>query len=330
MSVTTPARTPEPDAASRRRWVPSWDVRTVTPVLGLIAVSVFFAVRSPAFLTVTNGRSLLISAAPLAITAAAMTIVILSGEIDLSVGPVASLTAIVFALTLGAGVPLVAAIGVTLLTGAFVGAVNGTLTAYGGIPSFIATLGMFSIADGISYLISGRSTVSITDLTFFAIFYDARPLGIPISGIYAIATLIAVGMLLRWTAFGRSVYAVGGNARAANMSGVSSARVKLQGFVLAGTLVAFAGLALGARLASGKPDAAPQLTLDAIAAVIIGGTSLMGGRGSVARTAVGVALIAVLTNGFGLLNIDTNVQFTIKGVIIVVAVLIDRLGSARS
>lgn len=306
------------------------DVRTAAPFAALVAVCVFFALRSPAFLTVTNLRSLLIASATLAIAAAAMTMVILVGEIDLSVGPVAALTAIVFALLLASGVPLVGAVVGALLAGAAVGAVNGVVTVYGQIPSFITTLGMFSVAEGVSYLVSGRSTVSITDPTFFAIFYDARPFGIPVPGVFAFGAVLLVGVVLRFTAFGRAVYAVGGNPRAAVMSGVSAARTKMTVFVLSGALVGLAGLMLAARLASGKPDAAPALTLDAIAAVIIGGTSLMGGRGSVARTVLGIALISVLTNGFGLLNVDTNLQFTIKGIIVIVAVLIDRLGGDRS
>jgi ribose transport system permease protein len=240
------------------------------------------------------------------------------------------LTAIVFALLLASGVPLAAAVVGALLSGAVVGAINGVVTVYGQIPSFITTLGMFSVAEGVSYLVSGRSTISITDPTFFAIFYDARPFGIPVPGIFAFGAVLLVGVALRFTAFGRAVYAVGGNPRAAVMSGVSAARTKMMVFVFSGALVGLAGLMLAARLASGKPDAAPALTLDAIAAVIIGGTSLMGGRGSVARTVLGIALISVLTNGFGLLNVDTNLQFTIKGVIVIVAVLIDRLGGDRS
>lgn len=315
---------PRPSALSRV------DIRTAAPFVALVAVCVYFAVRSPAFLTVTNLRSLLIASTPLAITAAAMTMVILVGEIDLSVGPVVSLCAIVFALLLSSGVPLAAAVPGALLAGAAVGVVNGVVTVYGQIPSFITTLGMFSIADGVSYLISGRSTISITDPTFFAIFYDARPFGIPVPGMFTLGTLLLVGVVLRFTPFGRAIYAVGGNAPAAVMSGVSATRTKLKVFIFSGALVGLAGLMLAARLASGKPDAAPALTLDAIAAVIIGGTSLMGGRGSVARTVLGITLISVLTNGFGLLNVDTNVQFTIKGVIVVVAVLIDRLGGKRS
>lgn len=306
------------------------DVRTAAPAAALVAVCIYFATRSPAFLTVTNLRSLLIASAPLAITAAAMTMVILVGEIDLSVGPVVALCAIAFALMLAAGTPLALALVGTLLTGALVGAINGAVTVYGQIPSFITTLGMFSIADGLSYLISGRSTVSITEPLFFTIFYDARPFGIPIPGAFVVGTLLLVGTVLRFTPFGRAIYAVGGNAAAAAMSGVSATRTKLKVFVFSGSLVGLAGLMLAARLASGKPDAAPALTLDAIAAVIIGGTSLLGGRGSVARTVLGIALISVLTNGFGLLNVDTNVQLTIKGVIVIVAVLIDRLSGERS
>lgn len=305
------------------------DVRTLAPAAGLVATVIFFATQSESFLTATNFRSLLIASAPLAITASAMTLVILSAEIDLSVGPVVSLCAIVFALSLQSGWPLPLALVLTIVFGAGVGAINGALTVYGGIPSFIATLGMFSVADGLSFLISDRSTVSITNLTFFSYFYDARPLGVAVPGVYGVTTLVVVALVLKFTVFGRSIYAVGGNPAAAAMSGVRTRRVKMQVFVLAGVLTGLAGLAVAARLASGKPDAVPTMTLDAIAAVIIGGTSLAGGRGSAARTALGVALISVMTNGFGLLNVDSNVQFTVKGVIIIVAVLIDRLGDRR-
>ncbi len=301
--------------------------RDLGPIVVLGLLVAYFTWRSPVFFTVTNGRSLLIEATPLAVTAAAMTIVILLGEIDLSVGSVAALVSIIFAILVRDGMNFWLAALLALLAGAGIGVVNGAVTVLGRIPSFITTLGVFSIAQGLGFILADQRTVPVRDLDFFRAFADARPLGIPISAVWAAGAILVTGVLLSATIFGRSVYAVGGNSEASRLSGRSPTRTKLQAFALAGILIGLAGILLAARLGSGKPDAAPNLTLEAIAAVVIGGTSLLGGRGALWRTVVGVFLIALLNNGFGLLNVDADVQLTVKGAIIVVAVALDRFAT---
>jgi len=218
--------------------------------------------------------------------------------------------------------PYVVVVGLLFATG--IGLVNGLVTVVGRIPSFIVTLGTFSIAQGVAIGITGNNAVPVFDEAFLAAFADGRVLGLPVPVLHVAAVALACHALLTLTAFGRELVAAGGNRRAAALSGVRVDRVRVLGFVLAGLCVGLAAALLVAQLGTGTPSGAPNLTLNVIAAVVLGGTSLFGGRGSVVGTLVGGLLIATLANGLTLLQVSSYLQQTITGAIIVVAVLLDR------
>ncbi len=294
-----------------------------------LALAALFSVMSPVFFRVSNfvniGRQITL----LAVASYAMTFVIISGEIDLSVGPVASLVGILVAMTLAAGIGTIAAVTIGLGAGLAIGVLIGLLVVYGGIPSFIASLGAFSIARGVAFAITDGRAVAILDIRYLYTFAEATPLGVPATIWYAVLAFIALHLLLSRTTFGARVYAIGGNASAARYSGIAVRRTRLTVFAFDGVLVALSGILLSARLGTGFVDGARNLELDAIAAVVLGGTSFLGGSGSLMRTMSGVLLIGVLNNGLNLLNVPTYYQISLKGVIIVVSVALDQYARRR-
>jgi ribose/xylose/arabinose/galactoside ABC-type transport system permease subunit len=299
-------------------------------ILGaVIALFIFFSLASPFFFDADNLVNLGRQTVLLGVTAFAMTFIILSGEIDLSVGSVVSLISIFVAMILRDTGSILGALLIGIGAGALIGLINGLITVKGHVPSFITTLGMFSAARGLSLAITNAFAIPITNEAYLFAFQDARPLGIAVSVIYAVVLFAAMQFVLMRTRFGTSIYAVGGNARAARLSGIPVDRIKILVFVLAGTIIGFAAILQIARIGSASPEVARNLELDAIAAVVLGGTSLTGGRGSLVRTIFGVLLIGILNNGMNLLNIDSYFQFIIKGAIIVLAVLLDRWSRGR-
>ncbi|MDZ4766225.1 MAG: ABC transporter permease [Chloroflexota bacterium] len=299
-------------------------------ILGaVVALFIFFSLASPFFFDANNLVNLGRQTVLLGVTAFAMTFIILSGEIDLSVGSVVSLISIIVAMTLRDTGSIIGALAVGLGAGALIGVINGLVTVKGHVPSFITTLGIFSAARGISLAVTNSVAIPILNEDYLLVFQDARPLGIAVSVIYAVVLFAALHFVLTRTRFGTSIYAIGGNAMAARLSGIPVDRIKILVFVLAGTIIGFAAILQIARIGSASPEVARNLELDAIAAVVLGGTSLTGGRGSLVRTIFGVLLIGILNNGMNLLNIDSYFQFIIKGAIIILAVLIDRWSRGR-
>lgn len=312
-------------ASPRRLSIPS-----EIGVLGaVIALFIFFSLASPFFFNPSNLTNLGRQTVLLAVTAFAMTFIILSGEIDLSVGSVVSLISIFVAMTLRDSGSILLAVLIGVGSGVLIGSINGIITVIGRVPSFITTLGMFSAARGIALAITNAVAIPILNDDYLFLFQEARPLGIAVSIIYAVVLFAALHFLLTRTRFGTSVYAVGGNAKAARLSGIAVRRVKIGVFALAGAIIGFAAILQIARLGSASPEVARNLELDAIAAVVLGGTSFTGGRGSLVRTIFGVLLIGILNNGMNLMNIDSYFQFIIKGAIIVLAVLLDRWTRGR-
>jgi ribose transport system permease protein len=312
-------------ASPRRLSIPS-----EIGVLGaVIALFIFFSLASPFFFNPSNLTNLGRQTVLLAVTAFAMTFIILSGEIDLSVGSVVSLISIFVAMTLRDSGSILLAVLIGVGSGVLIGSINGVITVIGRVPSFITTLGMFSAARGIALAITNAVAIPILNDDYLFLFQEARPLGIAVSIIYAVVLFAALHFLLTRTRFGTSVYAVGGNAKAARLSGIAVRRVKIGVFALAGAIIGFAAILQIARLGSASPEVARNLELDAIAAVVLGGTSFTGGRGSLIRTIFGVLLIGILNNGMNLMNIDSYFQFIIKGAIIVLAVLLDRWTRGR-
>jgi ribose transport system permease protein len=302
-------------------------LRDALPYAGLIAVIVFFSLTSEYFLNLRNFERLVTDSATLMLVAFGMTLVILLGEIDLSVGAAVSLIAVILAQVMDAGAAWPIAVAAALATGLLIGLVNGTITVLGDIPSFIVTLGMMAVATGLAYVFTGSISVAIMSEPFLVLFYDAQLAGLPVPLWIVAMSFAAVLVFLNRTVPGRQLYAVGANAAAARLSGVPVRRRKITVFAIMGLLVGMAAILSAARLGSGAPASVPALTLDAIAAVIIGGASLFGGRASLVRTLMGAALIAVLNNGMVLLNVNIDAQYVVKGVIILVAVVLERLAS---
>ena len=302
-------------------------LRDALPYAGLIAVLVFFSLTSEFFLDLRNFERLVTDSATLMLVAFGMTLVILLGEIDLSVGAAVSLISVILAQVMDAGAAWPVAVIAAVLAGLLIGLLNGTVTVLGDIPSFIVTLGMMAIATGLAYVFTGAISVAIMSEPFLVLFYDAQLLGLPVPLWLVALCFGAVLVFLNRTVPGRQLFAVGANPAAARLSGVPVRRRKITVFAIMGLLVGLAAVLSAARLGSGAPASVPALTLDAIAAVIIGGASLFGGRASLVRTLMGAALIAVLNNGMVLLNVNIDAQYVVKGLIILVAVVLERLAS---
>ena len=251
-----------------------------------------------------------------------LAVFIILAEIDLSVGAVLTFTAVVTAMTLKHHSTLVGIV-VGLLVGAAAGLVNGLLVTKTRMPSFIATLAMMSVLAGLALQLTQGNPVAVTDYSFQNI-GQARAAGIPVPVWIMVAVFVVFGLLLARTRYGRYVYATGDNVEAARLSGIPADRVKILAFVISGTLAALAGFIVTARLSTAEPTAGTGLELEAIAAVIIGGTSLAGGRGDLIGTIVGALILGVIDNGMNLLDVSPFLQSVVKGLVILFAVLLDR------
>lgn len=297
--------------------------------IGILVLGAAFSIASPHFLTVSNLLNIGRQTTVLAIAAFAMTYIIISGEIDLSIGPVTSLAGITAAIAMQGGGSLFLGVLAAIGTGLIFSTVTGSFVGYGRVPSFIASLGAFSIAQGVAYVLTGGRAVAILNNSYIYIFAGMAPLGIPIAIWVAVVLFVILHFVLSRTVFGAHVYAVGGNPAAARYSGLSVGLTKLRIFLLDGFLVGLAGIVLSARLGTGFVDGARFLELDAIAATVLGGTSFSGGQGALWRTLAGVLLIGILSNGLSLVNVNTYFQISIKGLIIVTAVLWDQFMQRR-
>jgi ribose transport system permease protein len=293
--------------------------------VGFLVLLVVFAVASPVFLTPENFANIGRQTTLVSIMAVGMTLVIVSGEFDLSVGSTMALAGVVGALTMSAfaDVWVVGAVA-ALATGAAVGLVNGVLTTWLSIPSFLITLGSLSIGRGLALLVTGTRPVNIVDERYYAIFGEGSLLGIPVPIVWTIVVVVAGIVLLHYSTFGRQIYATGGNATAARYTGIDTKRVKTLCLVIAGMLAGLAALVLTARSHAARPDAGAGIELDVIAAVILGGAALSGGYGTIIGALVGSLMIGVLNNGLNLVGVDPSLQLAVKGLIIWFAVAIGR------
>ena len=297
------------------------------PFIALLVVAAGLAVMSPDFLTVANLLNVMRQVSINALIAFGMTLVILLGGIDLSVGSILALSSVFTATLISRGTDPVVATLVGIASGAVMGAANGLVIAKGKVAPFIATLGTMTILRGLALVLSNGSPVTGINSDFFAMLgggYVADLIPIPV--IWMALMFAVIWFVLKKTVFGRHVYAVGGNEEASRLSGVSVDRVKIWVYTLSGAMSAMAGIILTSRLNSAQPTAGAGYELDAIAAVVLGGTSLTGGRGWIFGTLVGALLIGVLNNGLNLLGVSSFYQQVIKGVVILLAVLIDRGG----
>ncbi len=288
----------------------------------LLAVCVILAIASPVFATSANLLNVALATSVTALLAAGQTFVIILAEIDLSVGAILGFSAAITAMVLRHH-STITGIVVGLAVGAAAGLINGLLVTKTRMPSFIATLATLSILSGLALQLTQGNPVSVSDYNFQNI-GQARIAGIPTPVWIMIVVFVIFGILLARTRFGRYAYATGDNAEAAKLSGISVDRVKILAFVISGALAALAGFIVTARLSTAEPTAGTGLELEAIAAVIIGGTSLAGGRGDLLGTIVGALILGVIDNGMNLLNVNPFLQDVVKGLVILFAVLLDR------
>jgi ribose transport system permease protein len=291
-------------------------------LLGLLALSAVLWALTPHFLTVSNLLNVGQQTSINAIVAVGMTFVILSGGIDLSVGSIVALSGVVLGMLLQQGVPVPIAITSALAAGLACGLVNGVLVSAGGLPPFIVTLGMMSVARGAALVMTEGRPVSGFDSGFRALATGSVGF-VPAPVALTIAVYVAGHIVLTQTAFGRYVYAIGGNEAATRFSGVSVRLHKAIIYGVCGMTSAVAAVILTARLDSAQPIAGMMYELDAIAATVIGGTSLMGGQGTLAGTLVGALIMGVLRNGLNLLGVSSFLQQIVIGAVIVGAVLVD-------
>ncbi|MCH1881412.1 ribose ABC transporter permease [Agrococcus sp. ARC_14] len=292
--------------------------------IALIALIALMAAIAPYFWTVSNLIEVTRQVSAIAILAAGGTFVILTAGIDLSVGSALGVAAMVAIVAANSSLPAIAAILLALIAGAAVGAINGVFVARFALPAFIVTLAALTYLRGVVYVGTGGTTVVPADVEFSWI-GQASLLGVPYAVIIMAIVYVGGWFLLNRTVFGRQLYAIGGNAEAARLSGIPVRRVIMATYVISGLCAGIAGLIVAARLESAVPDLGSGYELNAIAAIVLGGTSLMGGRGSLIGTLIGALFIAVLSNGMTLMNVASFYQQIIMGVVILAAVLIDRL-----
>lgn len=298
-------------------------------VVVMLLIMAFFAYRSVRFATPDNLLTILIAAAPFALIALGQTLVILTGGIDLSVGSVIAVSAMAAAWSAknigdSPAVPLLVAI----LVGLAAGAVNGFVVSRLNVPPFIATLGMLTLASGLAYAIGNGAPINgLPDN--FGDFANTKIFGLTVPVVLMLVAILFFAFLMKRTSYGMRVYAIGGNRLAAEIAGVRSRLVLFSVYAISGLLAGISGLMLSSRVITGAPNLGQGYELDAIAAVVIGGASLMGGRGTIWGTAIGLLLIQTLNNGLDILLVPSYWQNVIKGFIIVAAVGVDVWASKR-
>lgn len=286
-------------------------------VLALVVLVIIVAALQPAFLSLGNVSNVLAQWAPVAIMGIGMTYVVLTGGFDLSMAATYALAAVVAA-TLGqTQAPIISFLGAIVVAGV-VGLLNGVVVTLLRVNPFIATLGSSLVITGLALLLTGNRPIQVI-FEPFTVLGRGTFLGVPLSALLMIALFVVGGLILAFTKYGHNIYAVGGNREAARLSGIRADWIVASAYLVAGICAGIAGTITASRLSSAQAGLSGQLVFDVLTVVIVGGTTLAGGKGSMWRTAVGVAILATLQNGFNLLDIDAYYQNIIKGVIIIAA-----------
>lgn len=296
------------------------------PLIGLIVLMAAVSLYSPNFLTVDNLLNILRQTSINAIIAMGMTFVILTAGIDLSVGSILAFAGAVCASMIAADSPLIVALLTTLVIGGALGAASGSIVAFFGVQAFIATLVAMTMVRGLVLVYTDGRPISTGSFDVANAFYEVGGgyvAGIPIPVIVAGVAFLICWYVLNYTRLGRYVYAIGGNEQVALLAGVNVARVKVLVYAISGMLAALAGIILTARLESAQPTAGLAYELDAIAAVVLGGTSLAGGRGRITGTLIGALIIGVLNNALNIMDVSSYYQMIAKGGVILLAVVLD-------
>jgi ribose transport system permease protein len=324
MSITNGAAV----TSTPRKFAIPVGLRDAGTLMGLLVIVVVFSILTPNFLTEQNILNILQQSSINACVALGMTLVIIAGGIDLSVGPTAAIAAVVVAVLMAAGVPIILAIPIALAFGMAAGAINGMLVSYGGLQPFIVTLGTLSLYRALALIYTGGNPIFGIPPEFRAL-TNSSILGVP-NPVVIIAVLAAlVWVLLNKTPLGEYFLAVGGNQEASRIAGVPVSMTKIASYVISGGLASVAGLILVGRLGAADPTLGNLWELDAIAAAAIGGASLMGGKGSIVGTLLGAIILGSLRNGLTLMNVQAFYQLLATGLIILAAMLIDRATRGR-
>jgi ribose transport system permease protein len=297
----------------------------VFALIALVAISQFFY---PGFLAPENIKNILSQSAPTGIIAIGMTLVMITRGFDLSVGSTYAAGATVYASLAAAGWPLPAAAAVTIVMGCVAGLVNGVIVTRLKVNPFVATLGTMSVFSGLALIYSKSSPFIVTTPEFTAL-GRASFLSIPVSVWLLVAFFAAGQLILSKTVYGRQLYAIGGNDDASRLAGLRTIALRTSTYAICGACAAIGGMIIASRLGIGQADIGATIALDAIAVVVIGGTSLLGGEGSAWRTALGLMIVAVLTNLLDSRAVSTHYQLVIKGVIVIAAVAADSLVRSR-
>jgi ribose transport system permease protein len=309
--------------ARKRKWDYGSALRSQGLLLMLVLLVFFFRNGSAYFFTWYNFLTIAVGATALGVMAAAQTPLIISGGIDVSVGSVVAMTTVLIGKFLAHGVPSGITLLLVLIIGALIGAVNGFIVVQLGVNPFIATLGTMSIFSGLAFILSSGQTVSITD-KWLDWFLYTKVLKIPVLVIILVIVMIIAYMVERLTIVGRYIYAIGGNHEAARLSGISVKLLPLSIYMVSGLAASFAGIILTSQLGSASPQIGSSYLLSVVTAVILGGTSLAGGRGSIVGTGIAVAILATLSNGFAQLRLPSYGQTTALGLALIIAVLVDQ------
>lgn len=294
-------------------------------LIALVILFVGLCIASPEFRTVNNVLSLLRQASINGLIAFGMTLVILTGGIDLSVGSTLALSTALCAGMIVGGLPVAIAMLLALVIGTAFGTVNGIMVAKGRLQPFIATLITMTVYRGVTYIYTNGQPISnLGNSGFLKFIGKGSVLGIPFPVIILLVAFLIVYFILHKTAFGRSIYATGSNETCAKLAGISVDKTKIIVYAISGLMSALAGMILLSRLSSAQPTLGSGYELDAIAAVALGGTSMAGGRGKIIGTLIGVLIIAILNNGLNILGVSSYYQDVVKGIVILIAVLSDR------
>jgi ribose transport system permease protein len=326
-NTNTAAPTVEaPSEARQINWSLWWD--RVGIFLVLILLVLFMAFVAPNFWSIDNGINVARSVSINAILAAGMTFVILTGGIDLSVGSILALSGVASVLMWTAGWPPLLAVVGGIVVGALSGLANGLLISLLALAAFIVTLGSMTFLRGAAYTLTDGQPLIANGLGFRDI-GNGGLAGVPIPVVIMVVVYVFSWFILERTKFGKHVYAVGGNAEAARLAGVKVKSVMTWVYVISGACAGLAGVIFAARVVSGQPTAGSGYELDAIAAVVLGGTGLAGGRGRILGTLVGAIILGVLSNGLILMDVPFFHQLMIKGLVIILAIAIDSLRTRR-
>ncbi|PAO37057.1 ribose ABC transporter permease [Vibrio vulnificus] len=311
---------------TKRTWISKEWLIEQKSLIALLFLIVVVSFLNPNFFTVDNILNILRQTSVNAIIAVGMTLVILTAGIDLSVGSVLALCGAFAASLVAMEVPVLIAVPTALLAGAALGAISGVIIAKGKVQAFIATLVTMTLLRGVTMVYTDGRPIStgFTDTAdAFAWFGTGYALGIPVPVWLMVIVFAAAWYLLNHTRFGRYVYALGGNESATRLSGINVDKVKIGVYAICGLLAALAGIIVTSRLSSAQPTAGVGYELDAIAAVVLGGTSLMGGKGRIMGTLIGALIIGFLNNALNLLDVSSYYQMIAKAAVILLAVMVD-------